>query len=375
MKINSLKLQNFRNHKKAKFEFESKTVIVGGNGTGKSNLLEAIYLMATGKSFRADREDEMIAYGQQVASAKCEAMPAGRQVLGAKGENNELEVVMTDGTVGVTRKKFEVNGIPRRMMDFVGLFRAVLFGPEDMELVTGSPGIRRKYLDFVIWQADREYRRCLVSYEKGLRQRNRLLDRIREGMASRSQLFFWDKLLIKNGNYLTDAREKYLNKLPVDGFSSIYDKSEISESRLKQYEVEEVAAAATLVGPHRDDFIIAQISNPKLQIPNKSQIQKLNNHVEYKDVSKYGSRGEQRMAVMWLKRGELEYLSHSAEATRDTQQPVLLLDDIFSELDHKHRSEIEKDIQKLESLGGQVIMTTADEHNLPEGKDWQVIRL
>ena len=232
------------------------------------------------------------------------------------------------------RKGFEVNGVPRRMMDFVGNLKAVMFGPQDMELVTGSPSGRRRYLDFVISQVDREYRRCQISYEKGLRQRNKLLDLIRDGMASRNQLYFWDKLLIKNGEYITGKRGDYLRDLAE------YDKSVISEMRLKQYEVEEVAAGSTLVGPHRDDFII---------------------NLDGKDVSKFGSRGEQRMMVWKLKQKEIEYLGGS---------PVLLLDDIFSELDHMHREEV---AGLIKSYLGQVIMTSADEHLVPKREDWHTI--
>jgi DNA replication and repair protein RecF len=249
------------------------------------------------------------------------------------------------------RKRFEINGVPKRMTDFAGNLRAVLFGPRDMDLVTGSPGIRRRYLDFVISQADREYRRNLVSYEKGIRQRNKLLELIREGTAVRSQLFFWDKLLIKNGEYITLKRGEYLeimNNVQFKIYNSVYDKSIISEQRLMQYEKEEVAAGVTLVGPHRDDFKVM---------------------MEGRDVSKYGSRGEQRMAILWLKEAELDYL------TLDLELPVLLLDDIFSELDHQHRKQVTETLNKHCKSGGQVIMTTADKHMMPAGNSWNIIQL
>jgi len=306
-----ISLQNFRSCEKRSFSFGEKTVIVGENGSGKSNLIEAIYLLAVGKSFRADREEEMVKWGESFF-----------RVMGEIGVIGEMGVEMIEN-----RKRFLVNGVPRRMVDFVGKMPAVCFSPQDMELVTGSPGVRRRYLDFVISQTDREYRRCLISYEKGLRQRNKLLEMIRENLAHRSQLYFWDKLLIKNGEYITGKRGEYLTDLAE------YDKSVISEARLKQYEVEEVAAAATLVGPHRDDFVI-QILNSKFEVP--------------RDVSKYGSRGEQRMAVLGLKHKEIEYLGGS---------PMLLLDDILSELDHKHGEEVQK---MIENYPGQVIVTTCD---------------
>lgn len=310
--LNKILLTNFRNYQKREFEFGQTSIIVGNNGAGKSNIMEAIYLLATGKSFRADYDSEMILYNAQCS------------VLSAQSSEIELKITISD------RKRFEVNQIPRRQIDFVGNMRAVLFAPQDMELVTGSPSHRRRYLDFVISQVDREYRRCLISYEKGLRQRNKLLSLIRDGLAQRHQLYFWDRLLIKDGEYLTLAREKYLKELPT-----IYDKSIITEERLKQYEVEEVASATTLVGPHRDDFQILY---------------------QEKNVSKYGSRGEQRMSVLKLKQREIEYLGG---------QPLLLLDDIFSELDHNHREEVMKIIS---NYPGQVIATTVDEHLLPKSE-------
>lgn len=315
-----INLVNFRNYEKAEFEFSLVTVVVGENGAGKSNLVEAIYLLATGKSFRAERDNEMVSYGQSFSK------------VSGQIEGEKLEVVLND------RKKLEVNGVAKRQVDFVGRLPAVCFSPQDMELVTGSPGGRRRYLDFVISQMDREYRRCLVSYEKGLRQRNKLLEMIREDLAGRNQLFFWDRLLIKDGEYITRKRQEYLDR----NENAFYDKSVISEARLKQYEVEEVAAAVTLVGPHRDDFVI---------------------NLKGRDVSKFGSRGEQRMAVFGLKEKEIEYLGGS---------PLLLLDDIFSELDHKHREEV---MNLVEDYGGQVIITTTEPNLLPGFREAKTITL
>jgi len=340
---------NFRNHKRAEFNFGQKTVITGDNGSGKSNILEAVYLMATGRSFRADSDLEMISYGEQLSVISCQ--------LSVGGEVTSLQVSLTDGSL-IARKKFNVNGVPRRMMDFAGKLKAVLFGPADMLLVTGSPAVRRRYLDFVMTQQDREYWRNLISYEKGLRQRNKLLDLIRDGKAGRTQLYFWDRLLIKNGTYITGKRADYLSSLNVQSSMSNpstslrmnvqYDKSVISEIRLKQYETQETAAGTTLVGPHRDDFTL---------------------EMEKRDVSKYGSRGEQRMAVLWLKMGELKYL------TVEEQLPVLLLDDVFSELDHEHRAEILTLAVEHSDRGGQVIMSASDPHLTPSGRDWERIFL
>jgi DNA replication and repair protein RecF len=342
--IKQISLQNFRNYSKTEFELGGKNIVVGRNGSGKSNLLEALYMLAIGKSKRAGTEAEMIRYGEQFAFVNyfCD-------------ENLNFQVMLSDGTTG-SRKRFEVNGIPRRMIDFAGKIRMVEFSPTDMDLIIGSPSVRRRYLDFVLSQVDREYHRCLVSYEKGVRARNKILENIREGLATRSQLFFWDRLLIKNGEYITLARGKYLEKLNrsdmSDGtnrtYTVEYDKSVISEVRLAQYEMEEVAAAATLVGPHRDDFMVLQND---------------------KDVAKYGSRGEQRMAVLWLKLAERDFL------IRDNELPVLLFDDIFSELDEKHKEEVLKLVEDQIKRGGQVVMTSADEKVIPKDKTWKVIKL
>jgi DNA replication and repair protein RecF len=164
---------------------------------------------------------------------------------------------------------------------------------------------------------------------------------------------------------MTQKREEYIEFMNSNrvtekqSYKVIYDKSVISEARLKQYEAEEVAAGSTLVGPHRDDFYV-EYKSGRIE--------------EYKDVSIYGSRGEQRMAVLWLKQGELNYLEQESGRVEEWKLPVLLLDDIFSELDHNHRKEIETEIENLIEEGGQVIMTTADEHLVPKD-GWNIIKL
>lgn len=330
MILQRLRLQNFRSYPGREFEFSPKTtLVIGPNTSGKTNLLETIYLLATGKSFRATLEQEMITWDQDLGRVK------GRVLKGK--EITDLEIILTRGEISgekVARKKYQVNGIARRMMDFVGNLRAVYFGPEDLDLVTDSPSPRRKYLDLVLSQVDREYIRSSLSYEKGLRQRNKLLERIRDEGIPRSQLLFWDQLLIKNGEYLTKKREEFIefcNSQPHSllPFSLEYDKSVISPARLKEYTEEEVAAGATLVGPHRDDFSFKE---------------------KLRDLSIYGSRGEQRLAILWLKLGELEFISQKV-----SERPIFLLDDIFSELDQEYRKLVLKVIPAQ-----QTIITTAD---------------
>lgn len=313
-------------------------MIVGPNAVGKTNLLEAIYLLTTGKSFRADLESEMINYGQELARV-------GGQVIKKDKEKVDLEIVLTTGTVQnekVARKKCLVNGVAKRQTEFIGNLKAVYFGPEDLELVTDSPSVRRKFLDLVLTQIDREYVRAALSYEKGLRARNKVLEAIRETGAPRTQLFFWDQLLIRNGELMTKKREEFIdfvNNLPSPignlRFNLEYDKSIISPARLEQYKEEELMAGATLVGPHRDNFKF-QISNIKYQIS--------------RDLSAYGSRGEQRLAILWLRLCELAFIKE-----KSGELPILLLDDIFSELDKDYREMVWGVVGNQ-----QTIITTAD---------------
>jgi len=345
--VQKLKLSDFRNFREKEIGFSPEiTVIIGPNASGKTNILEGLFLLATGKSFHARLEEEMIGYQAEIARVR--------------GRVNDLvlEGILTRGQINignsqpekVARKKLLVNGVSKRLIDFAGNFKVTLFGPWDLDLVTESPSLRRRFLDSVLFQVDREYRRASLSYEKGLRQRNKLLLRIREEGTPRSQLLFWDKLLVKNGDYLSIKRGElieFINKNPSlnkERFELEYDRSAISETRLAQYAEEEIAAATTLVGPHRDDFIFK---------------------LEGRDLARFGSRGEQRMAVLWLKLAELAFVEKITG-----ERPTLLLDDILSELDHSHRKVVMKVSDKQ-----QTIITTADPHFIEGFKRVEKIEL
>ena len=328
--IKTLNLVNFRNFEKKTIEFsDGINVINAPNASGKTNILEAIVFLSLGKSFKARKEEECIKYEEQIARISTDG----------------LEIVLTKDVPGWPRKRLLVNGVPRRLIDFVGNIKTVLFAPQDLELITDGPSLRRNFLDTVLCQTDREYRRSIGSYEKGVRQRNRLLMQIRDEGASRSSLLFWNQLLIKNGDYITERRRElieYINSL--DKCHLQYDYSVISEARLEQYKDAEVASCTTLVGPHRDDFIFLK---------------------EGRNIASFGSRGQQRMEILYLKLAELAYIEEVTET-----KPILLLDDIFSELDHMHREIV---MQTLNNH--QVIITSADEHNLLNIKSFNTINL
>ncbi len=347
MKVVALSLKQFRSYADRTFRFSpTVTLITGANTSGKTNILEALYCLAVGRSFRAEKESDMIRMDEEVGRIAV-TIPSEQDSSSAKHPDDadtQLEVVMTTGTVQGSRaplRKYLVNGVSRRQIDFVGKLRVVLFSPADLELITDSPSLRRQYLNSVLVQTDREYRRTLLSYERGLRQRNKLLDLLRDGKANRSQLLFWDQLLIQAGSYITKKRGEFVefvNSTVLDGFSFrlVYDASIISRARLDQYRYEEVAAATTLVGPQRDEFVFEQ---------------RKEEGYPWRNVHRFGSRGEQRLAVLWVKLAERSYIQSSVQ-----DEPILLLDDIFSELDTESRDIV------LSVVGAQqTIITSAED--------------
>jgi len=291
----------------------------------------------------------MIRYGEEIARVNGTIKQLNNETM------TQLEITLTGGEVQgkrVAKKLYKVNDVGRRMIDFVGNLKVVIFRPEDSQLILGSPSIRREYLDSVLEQVDAEYRRSSLVYKKGLRQRNKLLDFIRDGKAQTTQLEYWNRLLVKNGELISQKREELigfyneamnqLNGKTIKQFNNLtieYDKSPITEMRLQKYAAAELALGATLVGPHRDNlrFKIGDLRKKKID----------------RDLALFGSRGEQRMALLALKLSELAFVTQKSDGDR----PVLLLDDIFSELDHQHREIVLSIIE-----GQQTIITTADIH-------------
>lgn len=339
--LSSISLQNFRSYKKNSFEFGQSTIIIGPNTAGKSNLIESIYLLSTGKSFRAEKDFQMVNFGHEMGRAK------------ARVDDVDLEVVVTVGEVAGVKTQFKryfVNGVAKRRVDFVGNLTSVLFSPQDLEIVVGSPGLRRGFLDNVLEQTDRDYRLALLGFTKSLRQRNALLELARDSGHRREKEFeYWDSLVIRNGSVLTRKREEfvaYLNKSNKDilKFRIEYDKSVISVERLLQYRDAETASGNTLVGPHRDELLIFFDSSFAKASEGQAR-----------ELKSFGSRGQQRLGVLQLKILELEYLDKMIG-----NPPLLLLDDVFSELDEGHINLILsiKDNQ-------QTIITTTHEEFIP----------
>ncbi len=353
MILKNLSLVNFRNYQKSQFNFDSKaTVFVGPNASGKTNLIESIHMLATGKSFRTDKEKQLLQFGEKTSRIKGEIGVSQESI---DGEELEVVLIQTPPSAaieprfnrgnsgssngGLLQKKYLVNSVSKRRVDFAGRIPVVLFTPTDIDIVIGQPSTRRRFLDEVLEQVDREYSLARDTYTKALRQRNALLEQTRMQGQRKEKLFsYWDNLLIQNGEIITQKREELLSFInqsekEIFPFVLTYDKSIISQERLLQYKDAEVGAGVTLVGPHRDEILIQSNQDKSKEIL---------------DVKHFSSRGQQRLVTLELKLSQISYIQQRTQSL-----PVLLLDDIFSELDSQH-------IEKILKLIGdyQTIMTT-----------------
>jgi DNA replication and repair protein RecF len=386
MILTGLALQNFRTYKSFTLKFEKKvTAIVGPNASGKTSIVESIALLSTGNSLRAGKIEEMIQFEAELARVKgvvLDVDDGGEFTKDADGGVNnielthdqvgedkvakstnrsaktqlskaqlsktqppktELEIILTRGEVAgrsTQRRIFSVNGVRRRKKDAVGHFHTVVFRPEDMRLIEGSPSRRRNFLDTALAALFPAYEYALRNYEQILKRRNKLLQQVREKEQPKSSLHFWNINLIKHGEVIQKHRRDFLVTFDqVDfplKFTVEYDQSVISEKRIAQYLDKEILAGYTLVGPHKDDIFVF-----------------------LKDIrlDTYGSRGQQRLGVLWLKFCELEFLREKSPKV------ILLLDDILSELDVTSR-------QIVLSIfdGYQTIITTTDDKIVIEVK-------
>jgi len=352
VKVKNLQLQNFRNHLNLSLDTNSDIVyIYGNNGLGKTNILEAVFLISTSKSLRSEFDKDLINHHKNFLRVK--------GYIEDLEEKKELEITIEkrNDYQNTSNKKTYINGVTKSLTNFAGTIKSVIFSPNDLEILTASPGNRRKYLDSIFYQFNSTYKNSILEYTKSLKQRNKLLQIISETGKSRDQLPFWNLKLIQEGNKIQQEREKFfeyanLHKnqiildLQIKNFSLefLYKKSEISEERLQKYSSAELASQTTLVGPHKDDFEII-----------------LNGY----KISDFGSRGQQRMGIFILKKLELNFLFEKTKV-----RPILLLDDIFSELDDNNRNAILKIIPNQ-----QTFITSVDlikDFNIPTSKTYQI---
>lgn len=315
MKLTHLGLQHFRSYTSQFWEFvQPTTLIVGPNAVGKTSILEAIALLATSQSFRASKIAEVVKFDHEFGRVK------GKVEVDPEEEPTTLEVTVTHGLVQGKKARsriLAVNDVRRQRKNFVGKLLSVCFRPEDLRLIEGSPRRRRLFLDDVLSVLHHDYAAALKTYNQALLKRNKLLPAVREGEMPRQVLSYWNQQVVKHGELLQTYRRQFLEHFqgvafPLN-FSVEYQPSVISEERQQEYQARAIAAGHSLIGPHKDDFSVY------LRPAEADQAF---------DVSIFGSRGQQRLAVLWLKICELSYVSSTGQA-----QPLLLLDDILSELD------------------------------------------
>lgn len=334
MKLHRVELTNFRSYEGAAFELHPDvTLVVGPNASGKTNLLESIYVLASTKSFRARDRDLIRADGDHF-----------RIVVASDGPEYALGMSTLGG--GVT-KKITHDGVKRALAAHVGHIQVTLFEPSELALLAGPPEGRRRYLDFLLCQTDQRYLVTLQHYRRALKQRNALLDAA-WGPVARDQLFTWN---LKLAELAVEIYRRRINLLTALGDSTplLYrdiagEAAPVSFRYLPSvqgaYDEEfvlalernldrDLAAGFTTIGPHREDFAVSFKGG---------------------DVMAVASRGEVRTLVLAMKLAELTY----AEATTGIR-PVLLLDDVFSELDKQRRAYL------LDRLDGyQTVITTTD---------------
>ncbi|MDP9350702.1 MAG: DNA replication/repair protein RecF [Chloroflexota bacterium] len=374
-----LSLTNFRNYQQLDVELPNGPILVlGPNASGKTTLLEALYFLATTKSHRATTDRELVAWD---ARAELGVPPFARvsAKVQRRGTQNIEIIVMRENAQsdsGVARKRIRVNNLPKRAIDLIGQVNAVMFGPQDLDLIVGSPSLRRRYLDITISQIDPHYVRTLQTYQKVVLQRNSLLKSLAErgrrppGEGEPDQLSYWDEELVQHGSYLLMRRLEviaHLNRL-ADGLHSrlagtgealevLYRSTVTDETvpaavapgeqavrdqyreRLRVGRQEELRRAVTLAGPHRDDiqFTVGGV-----------------------DMGIYGSRGQQRSVILAVKLAEVELMS---EATGE--MPLLLLDDVVSELDPERRRYL---LEAVLERRQQVLVTATD--LIPVGREF-----
>lgn len=382
MYLTRLSLANFRNYVRLELSLPRQVVILqGGNAQGKSNFLEAIYYLVTTRSPHASADRQLINW-----LADEEVLPHARLEGWIQRQGTPCQVTMTlmkqpveDGQEFRVRRHIELNGVPKKASDFLGELLVVLFSPHDIYLVDGPPEGRRRFLDIALCQLDSQYCRSLRRYNATLTQRNFLLRRLRQGRGGRRELDVWDEQLASSGAYLMARRWQAVDRLdrliqpfhrklaagqerlrlsyapsldptqtpPLDyqlplAFNALQDRrkawsglesSAIAaafRARLRELREQEVQRGMTLMGPQRDDihFLVNGV-----------------------DMTVYGSRGQQRTVALSLRLAERALMLEERG-----EEPILLLDDVMSELDSMRRSAL------MELLDGaeQAILTTTD---------------
>ncbi|UYN90070.1 MAG: DNA replication/repair protein RecF [Anaerolineales bacterium] len=374
MQLKRLSLTHFRNFARLDVQVPPQSVlIVGRNAQGKTSLLEAIYFLATLNSFHADTDRQLINF---IEARNPLAVARLQATYERNGREHQLEIrVIKDQTRNGERSRKEVllDGAKKKANEVIGQFQAVLFLPQMLQIVDGSPRHRRRYLDLALAQVQSQYGENLSEFESVLTQRNALLRQLSENGGDQSQLDFWDQRLATRGAQVLAARFRAIQELeqaaarlhhgltrgaevlrlsyqpsydPLPApagqrtlLDAPTDRSGVSAEKLESGYLaalqkarrEDLARGTTSLGPHRDELRF------------------LGNGV---DLGSYGSRGQVRTALLTLKLAELEWMH-----ARSGQRPVLLLDEVLAELDESRRADL---LERLKANSDQVLLTTTD---------------
>ncbi len=384
MRISHLSLTNFRNYARLELDLPPGMIVLhGDNAQGKTSLLESIYYLTTSRSPHTTSDRQLINW-----LADDEPIPFARLVAEVQTREGlkRVEVGMMLERTGREvrfKKQIRVNGLPRRVMDLLGQIRVVMFLPQDMDLVEGSPSTRRRYLNITLCQVDPAYCRALSEYDKVLSQRNALLRQLQErgGRGDASQMAFWDERLAGNGAVIVAGRYRLVRDLErgarqihrdlsgegenlrlryLPGFDPAptpegqlsFDAGDLGVEALPQLPPSQIAERfkAALHAHRRDDLVRGMTTIG----PQRDEMRFL---VNGRDLGLYGSRGQNRTAVLALKLAELAWMRE-----RTGEWPLLLLDEVTAEFDEHRRAYL------MEQINGadQVLLTTTEPGLLPD---------
>ena len=334
MLITNLKLQNFRNYEQLNIDFNKGiNIIYGDNAQGKTNILEAIFVSSLGKSFRTNKEKELIKMGELFSKIEVEFLKSDR--------DGKIKIEISD------KKNIFVNGVKiKKLSELLGIIHIVIFTPDDINILKNGPAQRRRFLDIFIGQLRPNYIYCLNMYLKALEQRNNYLKQIKFENKSEEFLDIWDEKISEYAEKVFKYRFEFINKIKnkiksvhniitennedidIEYLSDFTNKEEFIK-KLKNNRKLDIMKGYTAKGVHRDDFNIY-----------------INNNL----VNVYGSQGQHRTAILSLKMSELKVIYDEIG-----ENPILLLDDFMSELDEKRRKNFLKNIKDT-----QVLVTCTD---------------
>ena len=330
MNIRSIELKNFRNYENLEISFDEGTnILFGDNAQGKTNILEAAYMSGTTKSHKGSRDREMIRFGEEEAHLKTVVVRGGREY--------QIDMHLKKNRA----KRIAIDKIPiKKASELFGILNIVFFSPEDLNIIKNGPAERRRFLDSELCQLDRIYLADLTNYNKILAQRNKLLKDMIYRPSLSDTLPVWDMQLIETGKKIIRRRKQFVDELREivsdihyrisGGKEELFLKYEPNiddiffEDELSRAKEKDKKLCQTSVGPHRDDLLFS---------------------IGDVDIRKYGSQGQQRTSALSLKLSEIELVRKSISDT-----PVLLLDDVLSELDSSRQNYLLNNISDTQTI-------------------------